>query len=137
MTNTAECRAGGLLTHAVIFGFIVNHHRLQLSAEPLFGVGFCPFGASAPPPLSRHEMYEGGSRPESGYSVHYMAIPPTPSERQARVEEVTALFDVGLASPVDIILAQHPGMERAEAIAHLETIRQERALFPGVGGGQV
>ena len=80
---------------------------------------------------------EGGSLPESGYSVRYMAIPPTPSERQARVEEVTALFDVGLASPVDIILAQHPGMERAEAIAHLETIRQERALFPGVGGGQV
>jgi hypothetical protein len=80
---------------------------------------------------------EGGSLPESGYSIRYMAIPPTPSERQARVEEVTALFDVGLASPVDIILAQHPGMERAEAIAHLETIRQERALFPGVGGGQV
>ena len=80
---------------------------------------------------------EGGSLPESGYSLRYMAVPPTPSERKARVEEATALFEVGLASPVDIILAQHPGMERAEAIAHLETIRSERALFPGVGGGQV
>ena len=78
---------------------------------------------------------EGGNLPESGYSIRYMAVPPTPSERQARVAEATSLLEVGLASPVDIVLAQHPGMERAEAIAHLETIRQERALFPGVGGG--
>jgi len=78
---------------------------------------------------------EGGNLPESGYSIRYMAVPPTPSERQARVAEATSLLEVGLASPVDIVLAQHPGMERAEAIAHLETIRQERALFPTVGGG--
>jgi hypothetical protein len=79
---------------------------------------------------------EGSSLPESGYSIRYMAVPPTPTERQARVAEATALLEVGLASPVDIVLAQHPGMERSEAIAHLETIRQERALFPTVGGGQ-
>ena len=79
---------------------------------------------------------EGGSLPESGYSIRYMALPPTPTERAARVEEVKAKFEIGLASPVDFILAENPGMEREEAIAHLETVRQERALFPTVGGGQ-
>jgi hypothetical protein len=72
---------------------------------------------------------EGGSLPESGYSIRYMAVPPTPTERQARVAEATALLEVGLASPVDIVLAQHPGMERAEAFAHLDTVREERVEF--------
>ncbi len=72
---------------------------------------------------------EGGNLPESGYSIRYMAVPPTPSERQARVAEATSLLEVGLASPVDIVLAQHPGMERAEAIAHLDTVREERVEF--------
>jgi len=72
---------------------------------------------------------EGGSLPESGYSIRYMAVPPTPTERQARVAEATSLLDVGLASPVDIVLAQHPGMERAEAFAHLDTVREERVEF--------
>jgi hypothetical protein len=78
---------------------------------------------------------EGSNLPESGYSVRYMALPPTPTERAARVEEVRAKFEIGLASPVDFILAENPGMEREEAIAHLETIRRERALFPQAGGG--
>ena len=78
---------------------------------------------------------EGGSLPESGYSIRYMALPPTPTERAARVEECKAKFESGLASPVDFILAENPGMEREESIAHLETIRRERALFPQAGGG--
>ena len=78
---------------------------------------------------------EGSGLPESGYSIRYMALPPTPTERAARVEEVRAKFELGLASPVDFILAENPGMEREEAIAHLETIRRQRALFPQAGGG--
>ena len=77
---------------------------------------------------------EGTSYPESGYSIRYMAIPPTPAERQARSEEIKARYEIGLASPVDFVLASNPGMDRAEAAEHLEMIRRERSLFPDLGG---
>tara|TARA_Y100000310_G_scaffold121537_2_gene120305 strand:- start:1810 stop:3528 length:1719 start_codon:yes stop_codon:yes gene_type:complete len=72
---------------------------------------------------------EGSSLPESGYSIRYMSVPPTPSERQARAAEIRIKYEVGLASPVDFILADNPSMDRAEAAEFLDVVREERVQF--------
>ena len=71
----------------------------------------------------------GANLPESGYVVHYQGVPLSPDERAARLEAVTAKAELGMASPVDVVLAENPDLTRAEAAAMLETIREERRLF--------
>ena len=107
--------------------------RLQKASEAQFERGDKDLLALSAALLNTNT---GTNYPESGYSIRYMAIPPTPAERQARAAEIRTKYEVGLASPVDFIIADNPGLDRAEAIDHLEMIRRERSLFPDVGGGR-
>ena len=100
--------------------------RLQRGFEPQFSRGDLRLLALSAALLNANT---GSSLPESGYSIRYVAVPPSPSERASRLEEVKAKFELGLASPVDFILAEQPGLDRAEAAAALETVREERVEF--------
>ena len=71
----------------------------------------------------------GANLPEAGYVVHYQGVPLSPDERAARLAAVISKAELGMASPVDVVLAEHPDLTRAEAAAMLETIREERRLF--------
>jgi len=100
--------------------------RLQRGFEPQFSRADLRLLALSAALLN---VNEGSSLPESGYSIRYVAVPPSPSERVASLEEVKTKFELGLASPVDFVLADNPGFDRTEAAEALETVRSERAQF--------
>ena len=72
----------------------------------------------------------GESYPESGWNLRYGQVALTSEERRVRIEEAQAGIALGTRSIVDVVVAENPGWNRDEAIAWLERVRQERALFP-------
>ena len=100
--------------------------RLQKASEAQFERGDKDVLALSAALLNANE---GSTIPELDYSIRYMTVPPTPSERQARAAEIKAKWEVGLASPVDFVLAEHPSMDRAEAAGFLDVVREERVQF--------
>jgi len=75
----------------------------------------------------------GTSLPEAGYNLRYQNIPLSADERRARIEEAKAGIEMGTRSVVDLVISENPGWNREEAVAWLERVRQERALFPTTG----
>ena len=73
--------------------------------------------------------YESAGLPETGWAPRYTPVGLTPSERESRLAEAEAGIRGGWRSLVDAVMAEHPGMDRGEARAHLETVREERAAL--------
>ncbi len=67
--------------------------------------------------------------PEEGWDPQYPAIPLTASERKDRREDALVGVELGTKSLVDVVMAEHPGMDRDAAAVHLERVQQERARF--------
>ena len=77
---------------------------------------------------------DGESYPESGWNLRYKQVSLTSEERRIRIDEAQAGIALGTRSIVDVVIAENPGWNRDEAIAWLERVRQERALFPATTG---
>ena len=67
--------------------------------------------------------------PEDGWGITYKGLPLSPVEVETRTKQAKEDIDLGLASLVDVLIARNPGWSREQAIAHLEQVRQERAMF--------
>ena len=79
---------------------------------------------------------EGTAYPAAGYNLRYSQIPLSADERKGRREAAAAGIAMGTQSVVELVMAEQPGLTRDEAMAWLERVRQERALFPATGGEQ-
>jgi len=73
--------------------------------------------------------YTSASLPEDGWAPQYAELSLTPAEKQERREDVAARLAAGTASLVDAVMAENPQMNRDQAAAHLEIVRQERSRF--------
>ena len=58
---------------------------------------------------------EGNRYVEGGYKVLYHELPLSPEERRARREDVIAMLEAGLVSPVHAFQELHPGVTKAQA----------------------
>jgi hypothetical protein len=67
--------------------------------------------------------------PESGYDIEYAILPLSPEELASRRAHANEQIAAGRWSIVDAYLFEHPGLTRAEAIADLQRIAAENALF--------
>jgi hypothetical protein len=63
------------------------------------------------------------------YQITYARIEESPSERAARVAEVTALLDAGLIDPTEAYTRLNPGTTPEQAVEALADIAKSRALL--------
>jgi len=76
-----------------------------------------------------HNTYSGDAPlPESGYSVRYQGLPLSVDERRTRINEFKMLFEIELASKVQL-LAELEGITEDQARARLGQIRRDRVEF--------
>lgn len=66
---------------------------------------------------------EGRRYVEGGYRVLYHELPLSPDERRARREDVIAMLEAGLISPVGAYMELHPGVTKAQATRAILEIR--------------
>lgn len=87
-----------------------------------------PFCLASDLETLHHAAWLAGIDP-TGTGITYHEIPKSPDE--LRQEQEADAFEVaqGLASPVDIYMRRHPGLDREQAIAELVRIRAETELF--------
>lgn len=72
----------------------------------------------------------GTNYPESGYVISYESIELSEMEQKAQTENIIALLDKGLLSPVEAMLKLYPDLTTEEqAIEKLRTIRQQKIEF--------
>ena len=72
----------------------------------------------------------GTSYPESGYVIQYESIELSEIEQKSQRENIIALLDKGLLSPVDAMFKLYPDLAtEEEAIEKLRTIRQQKIEF--------
>jgi hypothetical protein len=71
----------------------------------------------------------GTAYPETGYTIGYPSLPLSSAEVQALREDLLAKTAAGLMSKVDAYMRLNPGTTREQAIADLQRIRAENALF--------
>ena len=70
------------------------------------------------------------SYPESGYVIQYESIELSEVEQKSQRENIIALLDKGLLSPVDAMFKLYPDLAtEEEAIQKLRTIRQQKIEF--------
>ena len=68
--------------------------------------------------------------PESGYVIQYESIELSEMEQKSQRENIIALLDKGLLSPVDAMFKLYPDLAtEEEAIEKLRTIRQQKIEF--------
>ena len=67
--------------------------------------------------------------PESGWSPTYAGVELTAAEREERRKDALVGVELGTQSLVDVVMAEHPGLDREAAALHLERVQQERARF--------
>lgn len=74
----------------------------------------------------------GKNYPEqpSDYSISYPSLPLSADEVKAQREDILAKTAAGLMSKVDGHMLLNPGFDRSQAIADLQRIQRENALFP-------
>jgi len=70
---------------------------------------------------------EGRRYVEGGYRVLYHELPLSPEERRARREDVIAMLEAGLLSPVGAYMELHPGVTKAQATRAILEIRDPDA----------
>jgi hypothetical protein len=100
--------------------------REQRAMTPSFSRGDSESLAYCAALLNR---WESAGLPEDGWAPRYEPVGLTPQERETRLAEAQAGIDGGWRSLVDAVLAEHPGMSRDEAKAHLDMVRAERAAL--------
>ena len=66
---------------------------------------------------------EGRRYVEGGYRVLYHELPLSPEERRARREDVIAMLEAGLLSPVGAYMELHPGVTKAQATREILSIQ--------------
>jgi len=71
----------------------------------------------------------GSTWPESGYSIAYPALPLSSDEVQAQRQDLLEKVSAGLLSKVDAFMRLNPGLTRDQAIAELQRIQRENAMF--------
>lgn len=71
----------------------------------------------------------GTSYPEDGYTVAYKALKKSPSEVQVESEAMDARIARGTATKVDAYMAEHPGVNRNEALVKLLELQNETKLL--------
>lgn len=81
--------------------------------------------------LNRH--VDGSNLPESGWSVTHDELPLTPAEAKGRADEAISDMELGIASPVDLVLARNPSWSRKQAVQHLKDVRRENTQFSDFG----
>lgn len=69
----------------------------------------------------------GTSYPEQGYTVQYQELPLSPEEKASRREDVLALIEAGLLSPVQGYQELNPGISPEQARSDLAQIAASRA----------
>ena len=80
-------------------------------------------------------VHEGAGLPETGWSITYRGLPLSPVEVETRTKQAMADIELGIASPVDLVLAANIGWTRDQGKDRLREIRQENAEFGNRGAG--
>ena len=73
-----------------------------------------------------------GPLPVSGYAISYNGVPPSVEEQTTELDRDLKMIQIGLKSPVDIVLKANPDMDRATALQYLLTIKAEKAVIDAV-----
>ena len=79
--------------------------------------------------------HEAAGLPESGWSITYRGLPLSPVEVETRTKQAMSDIELGIASPVDLVLASNIGWTRDQGKERLREIRQENAEFSNRGAG--
>jgi len=83
-----------------------------------------------------HNIFSGADPlPTDGYRIVYTSLPASLEEMTTEIDRDFKLIAAGLMSKVDMMMRLHPQMTRADALARLVEIQEERAALEGLTQG--